>query len=73
VELEVIVHEEPTGGFWAEVPSLPGCCSEGDTLDELEFNIREAIQGVLAVRSEMDCEPILSPEIYIRPAVTHNS
>ena len=39
----VIVHSAEEGGYWAEVPDLPGCASEGDTLDELAANVREAI------------------------------
>ncbi|MDX1921084.1 MAG: type II toxin-antitoxin system HicB family antitoxin [Candidatus Caenarcaniphilales bacterium] len=38
-----IVHKEETGGYWAEVPTLPGCCTQGETLEELENNLREAI------------------------------
>jgi predicted RNase H-like HicB family nuclease len=45
----VVIHEDPEGGFWAEVPALPGCYSQGDTVDELEHSIREAIAGVLEV------------------------
>ena len=39
----VIVHTAEEGGYWAEVPDLPGCYTEADTLDELNANIREAI------------------------------
>ena len=39
----VIVHSAEEGGYWAEVPDLPGCAAEGDTLDELAANVREAI------------------------------
>jgi predicted RNase H-like HicB family nuclease len=49
VQLEVIVHEEPTGGYWAEVPALPGCMTQGETIDEVMANVREAIEGWLAV------------------------
>lgn len=49
---KVVVHSEPTGGFWAEVPALPGCVSQGETRAELEENIREAITGYLAVLHE---------------------
>jgi predicted RNase H-like HicB family nuclease len=35
------------GGFWAEVPALPGCFTEGDTREELLANIREAVEGIL--------------------------
>jgi len=41
----VVIHEDPEGGFWAEVPALPGCYSQGETVDELKHNIREAIAG----------------------------
>ena len=39
----VIVHTAEEGGYWAEVPDLPGCATEADTLDELESNLREVI------------------------------
>lgn len=53
----VVIHEEPSGGFWAEVPALPGCYSQGETLAELLENVREAIGGVLAVMEEQGTEP----------------
>ncbi len=46
--LKAIVHEEE-GGFWAEVPAIPGCATEGDTLEELSRNLREAIEACLEV------------------------
>ena len=50
---KIVVHSEPTGGHWGEVPSLPGCHSQGETLEELQANLREAISGYLDVlRSE---------------------
>ncbi len=39
----VIVHKAEEGGYWAEVPDLPGCFTEADTLDELSSNVRDAI------------------------------
>ena len=45
----VVIHEEAEGGFWAEVPALPGCYSQGDSIAELTDNVREAIAGVLEV------------------------
>jgi predicted RNase H-like HicB family nuclease len=53
----VVIHEDPEGGFWAEVPALPGCYSQGETVDELKHNIREAIAGVLEVLREQGQEP----------------
>ena len=44
---EVIIHDAKEGGFWAEVPVLPGCASQGDNLEQLMENIREAIGGWL--------------------------
>jgi predicted RNase H-like HicB family nuclease len=53
----VVIHEDPEGGFWAEVPALPGCYSQGETVDEPKHNIREAIAGVLEVLREQGREP----------------
>jgi len=52
-----ILHEDPEGGYWGEVPALPGCYSQGETVDELKHNIREAIAGVLEVLREQGREP----------------
>jgi len=49
MKVKVIVHESEEGGFWAEVPSIPGCATQGDTYEELEANLREAIEGCLSV------------------------
>jgi predicted RNase H-like HicB family nuclease len=46
-----------TGGFWGEVPALPGCYSQGETVDELKRNIREAIGGVLEVLKQEGRKP----------------
>jgi predicted RNase H-like HicB family nuclease len=52
----VVIHEEPEGGYWSEVPALPGCYSQGDSLPELMDNTREAIAGVLEVLREQGRE-----------------
>lgn len=57
VKYTVIVHEEPEGGFWAEVPALPGCYSQADSVSELMDNVREAISGVVAVMREQGVSP----------------
>jgi predicted RNase H-like HicB family nuclease len=46
---KAIVHREESGGFWAEVPVIPGCATQGETMEELEMNLREAIEGCLGV------------------------
>lgn len=53
----IVIHQEPEGGFWAEVPALPGCYSQGETVDELMENIREAISGVLEVMKANGTQP----------------
>jgi predicted RNase H-like HicB family nuclease len=47
VTLKVLIHPAEEGGLWAEVPSLPGCVSQGESLDELRTNVREAIEAWL--------------------------
>lgn len=46
---KAMVHDAEEGGYWAEVPALPGCFTEGETRDELLVNVKEAITGCLAV------------------------
>ena len=58
MRLKAIVHEAEEGGFWAEVPALPGCASQGETLDELLANLHEAIEGCLSV----DVSPVKTGE-----------
>jgi predicted RNase H-like HicB family nuclease len=49
MKVKVIVHEAPEGGYWAEVPAIPGCATQGDTFEELLENLYEAVEGCLAV------------------------
>ena len=49
MQFKVIVHDAEEGGYWAEVPAIPGCATEGDTLEELLKNVRDAIEGCLSV------------------------
>ncbi len=51
MKLTVIVHKAEEGGFWAEVPALPGCASQGDTPEELLRNVYEAIEAYLMTDS----------------------
>jgi predicted RNase H-like HicB family nuclease len=59
----IVVHPGPSGGYWGEVPLLPGCYSQGETRAELGANLREAIHGYLEVlRSEGRS---LDPEVEV--------
>ena len=49
MKLKVIIHETEDGGYWAEVPSIQGCVTQGDTFNELLSNIYEAVEGCLSV------------------------
>jgi predicted RNase H-like HicB family nuclease len=44
---KVIVHKAEEGGYWAEVPELPGCATQGETMDDVLANIREAATAYL--------------------------
>ena len=49
MKIKVIVHEAKEGGYWAEVPSIPGCATQGETFEELLQNLYEAVEGCLSV------------------------
>ena len=49
---KIVVHPADDGGYWAEIPALPGCVSEGDAFDEVLANVREAAAGRLEVAAE---------------------
>jgi predicted RNase H-like HicB family nuclease len=57
MNIKIVVHEAEEGGFWAEVPALPGCVSQGETMDELLANMREAIQAWLDTSPPDSTEP----------------
>jgi predicted RNase H-like HicB family nuclease len=49
MKINVVVYEAEEGGFWAEVPALPGCATEGETISELLWNLHGAIEGCLLI------------------------
>ncbi len=49
MKIKVIVHEAEEGGYWAEVPAIPGCSTQGDSFEELLQNLYEAVEGCLSV------------------------
>ena len=57
MKLKAIVHEAEEGGYWAEIPAIPGCATQGDTFEELLSNIYEAVEACLAVDlGEIGCQ-----------------
>jgi len=52
MKIKAIVHEAEEGGYWAEVPAIPGCATQGETYEELIQNLHEAIEGCLSVDVE---------------------
>ncbi len=67
MNLKVVVHEAEEGGYWAEVPAVPGCVTQGDSLEELRRNIHEAIESCLSV--EIQDIPISETDRVIEVAV----
>ena len=53
MKIKVVVHEAAEGGYWAEVPAIPGCATQGETFEELLKNLYEAVEACLSV----DIEP----------------
>ncbi|MBA2378050.1 MAG: type II toxin-antitoxin system HicB family antitoxin [Blastocatellia bacterium] len=49
MKFKVIVHDAKEGGYWAEVPVIPGCATEGDSFEEMLENLYEAVKGCLSI------------------------
>ncbi len=62
-EFSVVILEDEDGGYIAIVPELPGCHTQGDSLDEVIKNIREAIELYLETLSEEEKEELLSRRV----------
>ena len=60
MKIKAIVHQAEEGGYWAEVPALPGCITEGDTIEELKSNLKDAIEGWLEVANNNHANDIIS-------------
>jgi predicted RNase H-like HicB family nuclease len=54
--LKAVIHPSEEGGFWAEVPSLPGCVTQGESIEELRSNLQEAIELWLEAGSPEETE-----------------
>ncbi|MEW5926635.1 MAG: type II toxin-antitoxin system HicB family antitoxin [Gemmatimonadota bacterium] len=51
MKLRAVVHEAEEGGYWAEVPALPGCVSQGETFADLHSSLREVVEAILSADS----------------------
>lgn len=60
---KVVIHKAEEGGYWAEVPAVPGCCSQGETREEVLENIREALAGCLDALAGMGKKVVEDVEI----------
>nr|WP_199316997.1 type II toxin-antitoxin system HicB family antitoxin [Chroococcidiopsis sp. [FACHB-1243]] len=52
IKIKAIIHPAEEGGYWTEVPALPGCITEGETMEEVMTNLKDAIEGWLEVANE---------------------
>ena len=49
MKLKVIIHKAEEGGYWADVPAIPGCMTQGQTMQELIENLYDAVEGCLSI------------------------
>lgn len=56
MKLKIIIHEAEEGGYWAEVPALPGCATQGESVEELIANLYEAVEGWLTVEESQQLQ-----------------
>ena len=56
LEYSVVVHQAEEGGYWLEVPALEGCFTQGETMDEILANAKEAIELYLEGLAELGKE-----------------
>ncbi|MEG3936575.1 MULTISPECIES: type II toxin-antitoxin system HicB family antitoxin [unclassified Microcoleus] len=67
MKIRAIIHPAEEGGYWAEVPALPGCITEGDTMEEVVANLKDAMVGWLDVANSR--EAIASTDKVVEIAV----
>lgn len=63
MKIRAIIHPAEEGGYWAEVPALPGCITEGDTMEEVVANLKDAMVGWLDVANSREASDENSPAI----------
>ncbi len=59
MKFDVVLHKEDNG-YWAEVPALKGCFTQGETIDEVEKNIKEAILAWFSVDLPENGDEVIS-------------
>jgi len=69
MEYSVVVHDAEEGGYWVEVPALPGCYSQGQTVEEALENVREAIELYLEGLRQQGAQIPRDNEIVFKVAV----
>jgi len=67
MKLKVIIHQAEEGGYWAEVPAIPGCATQGEDLRELIENVYDAVEGCLNV--DMDAVKLEATDQVMELAV----
>ena len=65
VDYTILIHQAEEGGFWSEVPALPGCYSQGETIDETLRNTKEAIEAFLLVLKEDHVSAPVEESLFI--------
>jgi predicted RNase H-like HicB family nuclease len=67
MKLKVVIHEAEEGGFWAEVPAIPGYMTQAETMKELVENLYDAVEGCLSV--DMNKIPLKPSDMVMELAV----
>ncbi len=69
IEYTVIAHDAEEGGYWTEVPGLPGAGSQGDTLEEAIENTKESIQFVIETMREQGEEIPIPNDVIVKVTI----
>ena len=59
MDYTILIHQAEEGGFWSEVPALPGCYSQGETIDETLQNTKVTVEAHLqALKEDLVAAPV---------------
>ena len=65
MEYSVIIHDAEEGGYWVEVPALPGCYSQGESVDDALANVKDAIELYMEALKDEDADiPVDSDVVF---------